>query len=84
MYLLPSLVRSLDCGFRYEYVLGFDKGDPFYDSKEVTSLLVIEFVSSKFCATVDRCHVIRHLDTLKHTVLNHATLHCTALHCGVP
>ena len=33
--LLPSLVRTLDCGFRYEYVLGFDQGDAFYDSKEV-------------------------------------------------
>jgi hypothetical protein len=32
MYLLPSLIRTLDCGFTYEYVLGFDKGDPFYDS----------------------------------------------------
>lgn len=31
--LLPSLVRSLDCGFRYVYVLGYDKGDPFYDSE---------------------------------------------------
>lgn len=35
MYLLPSLVRSLDCGYRYEYVLGFDMGDPFYDSEQV-------------------------------------------------
>jgi hypothetical protein len=34
MYLLPSLIRSLDCGFRYQYVLGFDKGDPFYDTDE--------------------------------------------------
>ncbi len=34
-YLLPSVVRTLDCGFRYEYVLGYDKGDPFYDSPEV-------------------------------------------------
>lgn len=33
--LLPSLVRNLDCGFRYEYVLGFDEGDAFYGSKEV-------------------------------------------------
>ena len=33
--LLPSLTRSLDCGFRYEYVLGYDKGDAFYDSEEV-------------------------------------------------
>jgi hypothetical protein len=37
MYLLPSLVRTLDCGYRYEYVMGYDKGDPFYDSKEVSS-----------------------------------------------
>jgi hypothetical protein len=32
MYLLPSLLRTLDCGFRYEYVLGYDQGDQFYDS----------------------------------------------------
>jgi hypothetical protein len=40
-HLLPSLVRSLDCGFRYEYVLGFDKGDPFYDSKEVRTVFFV-------------------------------------------
>jgi hypothetical protein len=33
--LLPSLIRSLDCGFRYTYVMGYDVGDPFYDSKVV-------------------------------------------------
>lgn len=33
--LLPSLMRSLDCGFRYEYVLGYDEGDPFYDTPKV-------------------------------------------------
>lgn len=31
-YLLPSLIRSIDCGFRYEFVLGYDMGDPYYDS----------------------------------------------------
>ena len=35
LYMLPSLIRTLDCGFRYEYVLGYDIGDSFYDSKEV-------------------------------------------------
>jgi hypothetical protein len=34
-YLLPSLIRTLDCGFRYEYVLGYDVGDAFYDTEEV-------------------------------------------------
>jgi hypothetical protein len=38
-YLLPSVVRTLDCGYRYEYVLGYDKGDPFYDSEEVSTFL---------------------------------------------
>ena len=33
-YLLPSLIRTIDCGFRYEYVLGYDAGDPFFDSTE--------------------------------------------------
>jgi hypothetical protein len=34
LYLLPSLARTIDCGFRYEYVLGYDVGDPFYDSEK--------------------------------------------------
>jgi hypothetical protein len=37
MYMLPSLMRTLDCGFRYEYVLGYDKGDPFYDTEKVST-----------------------------------------------
>lgn len=37
--LLPSLIRSLDCGFRYTYVMGYDVGDPFYDTAEVSSEL---------------------------------------------
>lgn len=39
--LLPSLVRTLDCGFRYVYMMGYDVSDPYYDNKagldEVTS-----------------------------------------------
>jgi hypothetical protein len=38
--LLPSLIRSLDCGFRYTYVMGYDVGDPFYDSKAVGGSLL--------------------------------------------
>jgi hypothetical protein len=34
MFLLPSLVRTIDCGFRYEYVLGYDVGDKYYDTEE--------------------------------------------------
>ena len=34
-YLFPSLIRSLDCGFKYMFVLGYDKGDKFYDHDEV-------------------------------------------------
>ena len=30
--LLPSLTCTLDCGFRYTFVLGYDEDDPFYDS----------------------------------------------------
>jgi hypothetical protein len=40
-YLLPSLVRTLDCGYRYEYVMGYDKGDPFYDSEKVKLLVCL-------------------------------------------
>jgi len=31
-FLLPSLMITVDCGFRYVYVLGYDAGDPYYDS----------------------------------------------------
>ena len=33
IYLLPSLIRTVDCGFRYTYVLGYDAGDPYYDTE---------------------------------------------------
>ena len=32
--LLPSLLRSLDCGYRYVYMLGYDANDAFYDSSD--------------------------------------------------
>ena len=32
-YLLPSIVRTVECGFRYIFVLGYDRGDRFYDSE---------------------------------------------------
>jgi hypothetical protein len=51
-YLLPSLVRTLDCGYRYEYVLGYDMGDPYYDSEEVSlclSLSLSFFLSFCLC-----------------------------------
>jgi hypothetical protein len=34
-FLLPSLLRSVDCGYRYVFVLGYDVGDPFFDSEQV-------------------------------------------------
>ena len=33
--MLPSLMHSLDCGFRYTVVIGYDKGDNFFDSEKV-------------------------------------------------
>jgi hypothetical protein len=31
-YLLPSMARTIDCGLEYMAVVGYDKGDPFYDT----------------------------------------------------
>lgn len=31
---MPSIVRTVECGFRYLMVVGYDLGDPFYDSKD--------------------------------------------------
>mmetsp|Transcript_15732 Transcript_15732/g.23650 ORF Transcript_15732/g.23650 Transcript_15732/m.23650 type:complete len:493 (-) Transcript_15732:271-1749(-) len=41
--LFPSLIRSLDCGYRYVFVLGYDVGDPFYDSSEGMSKVISWF-----------------------------------------
>jgi len=32
-YLLPSLRTSIDCGFRYVFVMGYDEGDPYHDTQ---------------------------------------------------
>lgn len=32
--MLPSLVRSVDCGYRYMYVMGYDAGDKYYDDED--------------------------------------------------
>jgi hypothetical protein len=51
-YLLPSLVRSLDCGFRYVFVLGYDAGDPFYDTEEVCSPMPYTVIIDVECTRV--------------------------------
>ena len=33
-FLFPSLIRTLDCNFKYLVVLGYDTNDPFYDSAD--------------------------------------------------
>jgi hypothetical protein len=33
-FLLPSLLNTLDCGFRYLVMIGYDLGDQFYDRPE--------------------------------------------------
>lgn len=33
--MLPSLVLSLDCGFRYMVAVGYLEGDPFFDTEQV-------------------------------------------------
>lgn len=33
-FLFPSLIRTLDCNYKYLVVLGYDKGDPFYDTND--------------------------------------------------
>jgi hypothetical protein len=35
--LFKSLIRSLDCGYRYLVVVGYDRGDIFFDTKPVSS-----------------------------------------------
>ena len=33
-YLLRSLVRTAECGYRYIYVLGYDQGEPYFDGRD--------------------------------------------------
>lgn len=33
-FLLASIVRTAECGFRYAFVLGYDEGDSFFDNPE--------------------------------------------------
>jgi hypothetical protein len=75
-YLLPSLVRTLDCGYRYEYVMGYDKGDPFYDSEKVKLLVCLlvlcclfVFVSGSFFTFVSRCAVGKVISRLRNAFL---------------
>lgn len=37
--MLPSLIHSLDCGFRYVVVVGFDDSDHFYNSSAGTRMV---------------------------------------------
>lgn len=41
--LLPSILISVDCGFRYIVVLGYDAGDTFYDSDEGRNTTTVWF-----------------------------------------
>lgn len=59
-YLLPSVIRSLDCGYRYEYVLGYDKGDPFYDSEEVRRAVL--FIDATGINSITVLHSITLID----------------------
>ena len=46
--LLPSLTRTLECEFRYVFMLGFDSGDPFFDlDKNKKSIQEIFNVNTK-------------------------------------
>lgn len=45
--LLKSLIRSLDCGFRYLVVVGYDRGDIFYDTIPV-SIFSLDFLEINF------------------------------------
>ena len=36
---MPSLISSLDCGFRYRLMLGYEKGDQFFDSDKVSYII---------------------------------------------
>ena len=40
-FLLPSLTRTVDCGYRYLFVLGYDKGDPYFDNAAVSNAITL-------------------------------------------
>jgi hypothetical protein len=59
IYMLPSLIRTVDCGFRYEYVLGYDKGDQFYDTDEGKKMTE-EWYSLTYSLTHSFTHSLTH------------------------
>lgn len=46
-FLLPSVVRTVECGFDYNVVLGYDLGDHFYDTNKGRTYLKTWFEVSK-------------------------------------
>ena len=42
-YMLPSLLRTIDCRHRYLIVIGYDKGDPYFDSVNAHQEIAIWF-----------------------------------------
>lgn len=44
---MPSLSSSLECGFRYSVLLGYDVGDRYFDSEEVSCNVWLWFSGRK-------------------------------------
>jgi hypothetical protein len=49
VYLLPSLIRTTECGFDYVFVLGYDVGDAFYDKPGVRPLMMMMMMMCYRC-----------------------------------
>lgn len=39
--MLPSLIENLNCEFRYVVIIGYKKGDAYYDSPEVIHIIYV-------------------------------------------
>lgn len=46
------MARTLDCGYRYVFVLGFDEGDEFYDTTAVRALTTVLHTTAPQCVFV--------------------------------
>lgn len=68
-YLLPSLVTTLDCGFRYVFILGYDEGDMFFDTA-LGMNSALKWFHNRIETQMRQRNIILTLKTVK--VINHS------------
>jgi len=67
-WLLPSVVKTLDCGFRFKFVLGYDEGDEYFDTPEGLAEIT-KWFEDNVQGTAPSCASLRQLTIVSLTLL---------------